>query len=177
MNKQNDFALVTRPASVVEKAESGAPRILCDMIADTLALAKSHKLHSPRIVILDDIEGLRRCYCYHLLEHFPELEILEFEEGDAAWLELSQTDPDLLITDSQHLGIKGPDMLAGLAERKIEYPIFFISGMIGNVKTNEEMWRARAPNLDVLFMRKPIVMAEFIEAVGRAIRVRPRNVP
>jgi hypothetical protein len=40
MNKKDDFALVRKPSSAVEKAAPGAKRILTGMIADTLALAK-----------------------------------------------------------------------------------------------------------------------------------------
>lgn len=41
MNEKNDFALVRRPSSAVEKAEPGTKRILSSMVADTLTAAKS----------------------------------------------------------------------------------------------------------------------------------------
>jgi phosphotransferase system HPr (HPr) family protein len=37
---QNDYALVKRPSSAVEKAAPGAKRVLSGMVADALALAK-----------------------------------------------------------------------------------------------------------------------------------------
>lgn len=40
MNKKDNFALVRKPSTTVEKAALGAKRILTGMIADTLALAK-----------------------------------------------------------------------------------------------------------------------------------------
>jgi len=40
MKKKNDFALVPRPATTLEKVAPGAKRILSGMIADTLALVK-----------------------------------------------------------------------------------------------------------------------------------------
>ena len=44
MNEQNDFALVRRPPSAVEKAEPGARRILSGMVADTLAVARKEQI-------------------------------------------------------------------------------------------------------------------------------------
>jgi Leucine-rich repeat (LRR) protein len=40
MNKKNDFALVRKPASAVEKVAPGAKRILSGMVTDTLALTR-----------------------------------------------------------------------------------------------------------------------------------------
>ena len=40
MNEKNDFALVRKPTSAVEKAAPGAKRILSGIVADALALAK-----------------------------------------------------------------------------------------------------------------------------------------
>lgn len=44
MNEKNDFALVRRPSSAVEKAAPRAKRILLRIITDTLALAKKERL-------------------------------------------------------------------------------------------------------------------------------------
>jgi TPR repeat protein len=49
MNETNEFALVPRPPSAIEKAESGAKRVLAGMVADVLAvatLADAEKLSS-----------------------------------------------------------------------------------------------------------------------------------
>jgi hypothetical protein len=43
MNEKNDFALVRRPASSVEKAGGGAGRIQSAIVADTLALARKQQ--------------------------------------------------------------------------------------------------------------------------------------
>ena len=44
MNEKNDFALILKPSSAVEKAAPGAKRILFGIITDTLALAKKEHL-------------------------------------------------------------------------------------------------------------------------------------
>lgn len=41
MNEKNDFALVRKPSSAVEKAAPGAKRILSGMVADTIILVES----------------------------------------------------------------------------------------------------------------------------------------
>ena len=47
MNEKDNFALVPKPPSAVEKAAPGAKRILSGMAADTLALVKPVRLDSP----------------------------------------------------------------------------------------------------------------------------------
>ena len=41
MNEQNNFALVTKPPSALERIQPGTRRILSDMVTDTLALVRS----------------------------------------------------------------------------------------------------------------------------------------
>ena len=47
MNEKNDFALVPRLPSAVEKAEPGAKRVLSGMVADTLAIALKERTALP----------------------------------------------------------------------------------------------------------------------------------
>jgi hypothetical protein len=57
MNETNNSALVPRPPRAIEKAEPGAKRILSDMVADALALAKQGPPRNQRplrIVSVDD---------------------------------------------------------------------------------------------------------------------------
>lgn len=52
MQKTNNFALVRRPPSEIEKAEPGAKRILSGMITDTLALARKDSLRKSVFSVL-----------------------------------------------------------------------------------------------------------------------------
>ena len=52
MNEKNDFALVTRPSSALQKAEPGAKRILYGMVADTLALVKKEQANKPVVSVV-----------------------------------------------------------------------------------------------------------------------------
>ena len=47
MNEKNDYALVRRPPSAVEKAEAGTKRVLSSMVADALSLAAKEKTAVP----------------------------------------------------------------------------------------------------------------------------------
>ena len=51
MNEENDFALVRRPPSALEKAEPRTKRILSGMVADTLALAKTSESKGPPVKV------------------------------------------------------------------------------------------------------------------------------
>ena len=53
---------------------------------------------TPRIVILDEVVEVRNCHKILLGWCFKQAALVEFEDGDAAWDELSRTEPDLLIT-------------------------------------------------------------------------------
>jgi TPR repeat protein len=44
MKGENDFAMVRKPSSAVEKAAPGAKRVLAGMVAETIALAESRSL-------------------------------------------------------------------------------------------------------------------------------------
>ena len=52
MNEQDNFALVPRPSSAVEKAAPGATRILSGMVADTLALVKKEQATKPVVSVV-----------------------------------------------------------------------------------------------------------------------------
>ena len=171
MNEPDNFALVPRPPGALEKAKPGAERLLAGMVADTLALVKkeqARKTRPPRIFIVDDAEGTRG-FCKLLLKNwFKEATLQEFENGDDAWKELSQTDPDLLITRMPTIGLF---LLPLLAERMVKYPILVTSGFF-----SEDEVRERAdPNLNVSFLPLPFTAQQFYEEL--LIRLGPSDNP
>lgn len=172
MKEKNDFALVPRSPNAIEKAEPGTKRVLSSMVADTLALAKPTALRVRQIVILDDEPFMTDLYLHVLHKAFSGLEILNFTEGDAAWREISRADPDLLITDVFHLGMRGDDMLAELANRKVKYPIFVVSGTLDLIaKDVRSSW---ASNLNATIISKPFKSDVFLESVKAALQLRAR---
>lgn len=51
MSENNDFALVPRAPNSLEKAVPGGKRILSDMVADTLALAKKAPARTIKVLV------------------------------------------------------------------------------------------------------------------------------
>lgn len=89
-------------------------------------------LASPRqgvrsIMLVDDQHNLALAVGKLLQEWFRQFELLHFENGDDAWEELRQVEPDLLITDWQHPGMDGAEIVARLAKRQAKFPVLMIS--------------------------------------------------
>jgi TPR repeat protein len=153
--KHNDFPLVRRPSSAVEKAAPGAKRILSGMVADTLVLVK--KARPPRIVLVDDENWLREFLELVIHSCIKDAVVLSFDNGDQAWQELLSTDPDLLITDINRPGLNGLKMLSLLAARKVKFPILVASGFANK----KELLQYAGPDLNFSFLRKPFTIAAF----------------
>jgi hypothetical protein len=88
MNEKNDFALVRRPSSAVEKAAPGAKRILSGMVTDTLALRKKHsKEHKFWVAICGndgDLDGRFTSYLQKILADDWSGELNGFTYADEA---------------------------------------------------------------------------------------------
>jgi len=122
----------------------------------------------PRIVMLDDepmvldvLKALiQRCY--------EDATLLTFTDPEEAWRELLREDPDLFTTDWYHSKLQGEELLHLLAERKVAYPIFLISG---SARAQDVMLCA-GPDLNVTVLRKPftpsILTNELVKHLGSA---------
>jgi mannitol/fructose-specific phosphotransferase system IIA component (Ntr-type)/CheY-like chemotaxis protein len=125
----DNFALVPKPPSAIEKAEPGAKRVLSSMVADTLALVKREQLSKPRIILVNDSPDTVHLMEALIYDWFKEATLLIFQSGEQAWQELEQQDPDILITDM----MRGNDPMDGwamiplLIERKVKYPVVVVS--------------------------------------------------
>ena len=125
-NQKNDFALVPKPPRAIEIAKPGTKRILSGMVADTLALVKKVQRPKPRIVWVDDdaefVQMVESVIC-------NEFTVLKFQNGEQAWRELQQQDPDILVTDilRPNDAMDGWVMIPLLAEKKVTYPIVVVS--------------------------------------------------
>ena len=105
------------------------------VVADKQTAAKKDKeesleTRSPIIVHLDDEEQLREVAAAVIKTVFPNAIIRGFSDGEEAWLELQRSDPDLLISDRNHIGMDTCEMLRRLAYKRKQYPILFLSGLI-----------------------------------------------
>ncbi len=151
MSEKSDFALVPKPPGSLGKAEPGAKRILSGMVADTLALVRKEP-SPPRIVVVNDNPPVLEAWGV-MIRHWSKDATLELFEGPIeAWQELSQTDPDLLITAVAMSGLRGKDIVQRLMDRKVTYPIIVISAY-----EPEKLWvrEFASKGLNVSFLAMP----------------------
>jgi DNA-binding response OmpR family regulator len=153
MNKKNDFALVRKPSSAVEKAAPGAKRVLSGMVTDALALIKRAK--PLRIILLDDEPMLLELLEHLILMSCKDATVLKFNDGDKAWQEILRIVPDLLVTDMNRLGLSGYEMLPLLAGKKVRFPILVLSGTADERSITDRFGSEFLRSLNVSFMNKP----------------------
>jgi CheY-like chemotaxis protein len=131
MNDQNDFALVRKPSSAVEKAAPRAKRILSGMVTDALTLTKKNtiaKTRPLRIIVVDhDVDWLQM-----MREVIPmcfnEAEIMVISSPVRALSKLELRDPDLLITADKMPQMTGERLVRILTAKNVKYPILAHSG-------------------------------------------------
>jgi len=108
-----------------------APLCLASFVQDLrqiLELTESKRRARPlRIVVVDDdpesVEKVARV----VRRWRRDSTVLLFQDGEAAWKQLSTEAPDLLITKMNCPGLSGWKMLPLLAGRKVKYPVLVIS--------------------------------------------------
>ena len=125
--ERDNFALVPKPPSAIEKAEPGAKRVLSGMVADTLALVKKAARPKPRVVLVNDDANMLQLLESAICDFYT---VLKFQSGEQAWQQLQREDPDILITDMQRPDdtMDGWAMIPLLADKKVKYPIVVVSG-------------------------------------------------
>lgn len=107
-----------------------------------------------RIVIVDDDPTVLETLKLLVDSHFKNVSVVTFQDGDDAWRELSRVDPDLLMTDINHPGLNGSDMLTLLGKRNACYPIFVVSGSLTGELVRD------CHGLNVSFFAKPFAPTE-----------------
>lgn len=165
LKDKNNFALVRKPSSAVEKAAPGAKRILSGMVADALALGK--KAVPPRIIVVDDEPMFLELYGHMIRNYFKNVTALTFDDGDRAWQEILRTVPDLLITDMNRSGLNGARMLRLLARNKVKFPIFVVSG----TATEEDVLECAGSGLNISFLSKPFDVEIFAKLLKTVLKL------
>ncbi|MEJ1973539.1 MAG: response regulator [Lacunisphaera sp.] len=190
MNEQNDFTLVPRSQTAIEKAEPGAKRVLAGMVADALALAKPgqiatgrSKTRPLRIVHVDDEDFMFNIVSKFVREKYQDVIIATFQNGDKAWEDLSREDPDLLITDllntnipgrtqqiaRSEFGMSGYELLPLLAKKKVNYPILVLSGSLSKDGYEGRARGYAGPNLNISFLKKPCTSEQLLAELSRLL--------
>ena len=130
---------------------------------NTLALVQKTKLQPLRIFVVHYEKVIRRICKIALQNQFEGITILEFEDGDEAWRELSRTTPDLLITLDVMPGMPGEEIVRRLADKKATCPIIVLSGW----GDRSEHWVRSFSNrgLNVSLLQMPFDKLTFLKAV------------
>jgi mannitol/fructose-specific phosphotransferase system IIA component (Ntr-type) len=164
----DNFALVPKPPSAIEKAEPGAKRVLSGMVADTLALVKKVQRPKPRIVVVDDESVVLHFIESFIRDWFKDVTLLLYSNSSEAWQELSLTAPDLLILNTPS---GGPDLLPLLAERKVKFPILVTSGYFGEKEVRQRI----DPILNISVLLKPFLPEQLFQEL--LVHVGPSDNP
>ena len=172
MSEKSDFALVPRPPGALEKADPGAKRILSDMVADALALAKQGPPRNQRplrIVSVDDEDWRLELVEVTISDFFKGVTVQSFRDAEEAWQELSRTDPDLLITDDIMGNLNGEDIVQRLADRKVAYPIIVINGC--GPERDQWVLDCVKRGVNVTLLRAPYSLASLVRALESGLRI------
>jgi CheY-like chemotaxis protein len=172
MNKKNDLALVRQPLGAAGQPLHGARRILPSMVADTLALAKKQPLQEARplrIVMVNDEPIIHDVFGMLLRDWFKGVILQLYPNGFEAWQELSQTEPDLLITDDKMSGMSGDELCLRLLDKKVSFPI-----VVNSAWEETEKWvrEFASRGLPVSFLPIPCDIVSFRKVVEAALRIR-----
>jgi Response regulator containing a CheY-like receiver domain and an HTH DNA-binding domain len=176
MEETDNFALVPRPPGALEKAEPGTKRILSSMVADTLALVKKDGLprnsRPLRIVMVNDETYVLESFGLVIRGWFPNATVLSFSNGAMALEELSQTEPDLLITDDRMPVMSGGELCERLLDREVTYPI-----IVNSPWEPTEQWvrELAGQGLNVFFLPVPCDVESLRKAVEAAGFEIPRD--
>lgn len=107
---------------------------------------------TPRIIVVDDEKHMLQLFDLYLHEWFSEVELLLFQNGDAAWEELSRKEPDLLITDWYHPGLDGGEMVRKLAQKQARFPVLMVSAC-----DNDVIREFNDSKINIVFLQKPFI--------------------
>jgi TPR repeat protein len=173
MNEKDNFALVPRPPSAIEKTAPGAKRILSGMVADTLALTK--RALRLRIIVVNDEEGPIQSIKIILQKWYnKDAEVLAFDDSEKAWQELLRTDPDLLITDDIMPALGGMEIVSRLADKKTAYPVILTTSF----ERTELLMCVRdcaSRGLNIKLLNAPWDLESFLKAVEDSLKI-PRAI-
>ena len=121
-----------------------------------------------RIILVEDEKTLAELLEFCIRQWFQEIEVLPFEDGDAAWRELSRTEPDLLITDFEHPGMDGRMLLQKLTERQVKFPILVTAACAWGTWLQDYT----ALGLKLVYLPKPFPFEHFQKALHDLIEPR-----
>ena len=115
-----------------------------------------------RIVVVDDEECVVKSI-EMLIRAKYEVALSSFTSSVEAWEELQRTQPDLLIVGGVMPQMSGKQIVSGLMERKVSYPILVVSGFLSGEAVRG--WFPEAANIS--FLKKPFTVGQLVAEVEK----------
>jgi CheY-like chemotaxis protein len=112
-----------------------------------------------RIIHLDDEPFVRDATKLMLDFYFKDYVTVECSTGDDAWNEISRQNPDLLITDYSHCGMRIEEMLSLLSRQSAKFPILIMSAFLGGCPDAKERLLSQA-DFSITLLNKPFLAEE-----------------
>jgi CheY-like chemotaxis protein len=113
---------------------------------------------APRILVADDDKRIR--IVFRLTLERLGVEVVEAENGNEAWKKITEDDIDVAIMDMKMPGLHGMEVLAKLAEARIELPVVVCSAFD---QLKDEQLVQSFPRLRYLV--KPVNTDQLLDAV------------
>lgn len=172
-NDKNNFALVRKPSSAVEKTAPGAKRILSGMVADALVLTK--KRPSQRIVVMDENPYPVEFMGLVIKKWFKNVVLQVFRDRNEALQELPLLNPDLLIVEIVNADKLDFRPFESLANQKVVYPIVMTSGFEDQTSDYERsksiVNKYENKGLNITLLPKPFTSENFIEILEAKLKI------
>lgn len=89
--------------------------------------ATADTVQKVKVVLLEDEKQLQGFLAGWIRDHFKQVDLAVFENGDDAWRELFRVPADLFVTDELHPGMMGNEIVGKLAAQKVECPVLWTS--------------------------------------------------
>ncbi|HEV2452867.1 MAG TPA: response regulator [Verrucomicrobiae bacterium] len=131
-----------------------------------------------RVVHVDDEDWVLGMVGTVIDRKFSNVVVRRFQNGDKAWRNLLQSDPDLLITDlfnnnvpgrKEDHGKSGYELLSLLTQKNVKYPILVISGSLAIQDTLQKVRQLADSNLNIKFLKKPFTPDELCMELSKYI--------
>jgi len=117
-----------------------------------------------RIVHLDDEPFMHDIIETILQSHFADYVVIPCTTGDECWAEIARRNPDLLITDYAHPGMRLEMMLPMLRQNSLAFPILLTSAFVsGSAELRERL--LSQPTLTITLLNKPFQVEELTDCV------------
>lgn len=176
MNEKNDFALVPKPPSAVEKIEPSAKRILAGMVGDALALAQVESTAKLPITMLVGKYG-RSEFLARILKTIARDQydvMLKYFGTEAELLKLTQDQPfDLIFLDWYHVHWDSPFVeVLGRIKTQSGKTIFVTSGFSDDYCD----LRKRCEEVGVIYRESPFEIGQ-LKTVLEACQKKPTISP